>query len=193
MKVAAQIKIYEVRGKEVVGIGGPELTLHSHWVHSDTEGRSRIVGEMTHFIDLMQCLLNEKPISVFAERVSGDNQSIINNDNVISTIKFDRGSVATLIYASMGNRSLNREYFELFFDGKTIISTDFRKTELIANKSEQFKTSGQSIGHTEEINYFIDAVSGKNNIANLLEQSFILMQTAFAIEESLSNKKIVTI
>ncbi len=164
-----------------------------HWVHSDSEGRSRIVGEMTHFIDLMQCLLNENPMSVFAERVSGDNQSIINNDNVIATIKFDRGSVATLIYASMGNRSVSREYLELFFDGKTIISTDFRKTELIANKSEQFKTSGQSIGHAEEINYFISAVSGKNNISNLLAQSFISMQTAFAIEESLSNKKIVII
>ena len=35
MKVSAQIKIYEVRGKEVVGLDCPELTLRSHWSRSD--------------------------------------------------------------------------------------------------------------------------------------------------------------
>ena len=36
MKVAIQIKIYEVRGKEVVGLDGPELTLRPLWNRSDT-------------------------------------------------------------------------------------------------------------------------------------------------------------
>ncbi|MCX7120294.1 MAG: bi-domain-containing oxidoreductase [Gammaproteobacteria bacterium] len=159
-----------------------------HWVHADREGRSRIVGEMTHFIDLMLYLLDEKPISVFAFRVAGDDKSIINNDNLVATIQFDRGSVASLVYASEGNRSFNREYLEIFFDEKIITSTDFRVSELMSGKkSEKFKTSGQALGHSEEINTFINYASGeKNNYS--VENEFITMQTAFAIENALASK-----
>src|SRR3990167_8912843 len=152
-----------------------------HWVHSDQQGRSRIVGEMTHFIDLMQYLLDEKPASVFAFRVSGDDKSIVNNDNLIATIQFNRGSVATLIYASEGNRAFNREYTEIFFDEKIITSSDFRVSELMAaKKSEKFKTSSQALGHSEEIAAFVHyALGDKNNYS--FENEFITMQTAFAI------------
>lgn len=163
-----------------------------HWVHSDREGRSRIVGEMTHFIDLMSYLLNEKPASVFAKRISGDDRSIVNNDNIVATFQFDRGSIASLVYASEGNRSFNREYLEIFFDGKTIISTDFRNSQFISSKkSEKFKTSGQALGHFEEISAFIDAISQGNNIT--VENEFLTMQTAFAIEQSLAENKIIII
>src|SRR3990167_636126 len=155
-----------------------------HWVHSNTEGRSRIVGEMTHFVDLMQYLLNEKPISVVAERITGNNQAIINNDNISVIIKFERGSIGTLVYTAAGNRAFNREMLELFFDEKTIISTDFRRSALISHQSKKYKTSSQSIGYHEEIEYFINAVREKNNLSDLLKESFIAMQTVFAIEKS---------
>ncbi len=166
---------------------------HDHWVHSDREGRSRIVGEMTHFIDLMQYVLNEKPISVFTQRVSGDDQSIINNDNLIATIHFNRGSIASLIYTAAGNRSLNREYLEIFFDEKAILSTDFRISQLIAGKqSEKFKTSKQEMGYQEEIHTFINRVLGKSDTISL-EDTFISMQTAFAMEESLGKNEMIGI
>lgn len=163
-----------------------------HWVHSDREGRSRIVGEMTHFIDLMLYLLDEKPISVFAKRMAGDDQSVVNNDNVIITIQFSKGSVAALIYSASGNRALAREYLEIFFDEKSIVSTDFRRSELIANKSEKYKTSKQEIGYGEEITAFVDAVAGKKS-AVPFEDAVISMQTAFAIEESLSKNQMIDI
>lgn len=163
---------------------------HDHWVHSDREGRSRIVGEMTHFIDFMQYVLNEKPTRVFAERVSGDDQSIVNNDNLVATVYFDRGSVASLIYTASGNRAFNREYIEIFFDEKTIVSTDFRRSELIAGKkSEKFKTSKQEMGYQEEIALFIDRVLGKAAPA-LFEEMIHTMQTVFAIETSLAKNAV---
>lgn len=163
-----------------------------HWVHSDREGRSRIVGEMTHFIDLMLYLLNEKPISVFAKRIAGDDQSVVNNDNVVITIQFSKGSVGALIYSASGNRAFNREYLEIFFDEKTIVSTDFRKTELIAAKSEKYKTSKQEIGYSEEITSFVDAVA-RRKAAVLFEDVVISMQTVFAIEESLAKNKMIVL
>ena len=163
-----------------------------HWVHSDREGRSRIIGEMTHFIDLMLYLLSEKPISVFAKRIAGDDQHIVNNDNVVITIQFSKGSVGALIYSASGNRALSREYLEIFFDEQSIISTDFRRSELIANKSEKYKTSRQEIGYDAEIQEFVQALFGKNT-AVPFEDAVISMQTAFAIEESLAKNSIVNI
>lgn len=164
-----------------------------HWVHSDREGRSRIVGEMTHFIDLMQHVLNEKPISVYAKRVSADNQSVVNNDNLVAVIQFSGGSIASLIYSAEGNRALPREYIELFFDGKTIISTDFRNSQLIAGKqSEKFKTGKQEIGYQEEIDVFVKCALGEEAPHSFLDDC-IVMQTAFAIEDSLTNNQSIMI
>lgn len=165
-----------------------------HWVHSDSEGRSRIVGEMTHFIDLMQCLLRENPTSVFAQRASGDDQSMVNNDNIVVSFKFNGGSVASLVYTAMGNRSLNREYIEIFFDNKTIVSRDFRYSELIAGKqSEKFKTSGQALGYSEEIKAFIEHTTGKTDDRSVVPDNFIAMQSVFAIEQSLAQNKTIAI
>ena len=70
-----------------------------HWVHSEDEGRSRIVGEMSHFIDLLQALTGSLVQRVIAERVSGDNQAIVNNDNVVISEVPD-GSVGNLAYSA---------------------------------------------------------------------------------------------
>ena len=45
-----------------------------HWVHSTGEGRSRIVGEMTHFLDLFQFLSGSMIAKVYAERIFGANR-----------------------------------------------------------------------------------------------------------------------
>ena len=159
-----------------------------HWVHSDTQGRSRIVGEMTHFLDLMQYLLNEKITTISARRIGGDDHSIVNNDNLVATIQFDRGSVGSLIYTSEGNRALGREYLEIFYDGKTILSSNFRRSQLMAGKkSEKFKTFSQSMGHAEEIKHFINCVLGKAS-ASPFEAEYWTMKMAFALEKSLVYK-----
>ena len=77
----------------------------SHWVHSDDEGRSRIVGEMSHFIDLIQFLVGSPIARVSAERVSGDNRSVVNNDNIAISFKMMDGSVGSLIYSASGDKA----------------------------------------------------------------------------------------
>ena len=50
-----------------------------HWVHSIEEGGSRIVGEVCHFVDLIQFFIEGNPKEVFAYRVSGNNKTCVNN------------------------------------------------------------------------------------------------------------------
>ena len=158
-----------------------------HWVHSDKDGRSRIVGEMSHFIDLMCYLSDEMPARVYAERIAGDNQSAVNNDNVVIAIKFSNGSIANLTYTASGDKSYSREMLEIFFDGKTIRSQDFRQTKLFSpTQKEKFNTRAQAMGYVEELEHFISCVKGASNPDVTPNQIFLMMETLFAIEASLA-------
>ena len=127
-----------------------------HWVHSEGEGRSRIVGEMTHFIDLLNSITGSSISRVHAERIGGDNQSAVNNDNIVVTLKFEEGSVANLTYAASGDKAYSREKIEIFFEGNTVVSEDFRISKKhFGGKTETFKTHGQEMGYREELKYFI--------------------------------------
>ena len=133
---------------------------YTHWVNSETEGRSRIVGEMSHFIDFFQSLIGHTVIRVHAERISGNNKSVVNNDNLVISLKFKDGSIANLTYSALGDKAYSREILEIFFDGKIISSQDFRKSELHENgKTKVFKTNNQEMGYTEELKHFVNCLS----------------------------------
>ena len=129
----------------------------THWVHSEEEGRSRIVGEVSHFIDLLQSLTGSLVKRLYAERISGDNRSTVNNDNIVIAMKFADGSVGNLTYTATGNKAFSREALEIFFDGKTISSQDFSFSKFHGiSKTEVFKTRGQEMGYKEELKHFAD-------------------------------------
>lgn len=164
----------------------------THWVHSDDEGRSRIVGEMSHFIDLIQSLAGTLVSRVSAERVSGDNHTSVNNDNIAVSFKLTDGSVGTLIYSASGDKAYSREALEIFFDGKTIASKDFRVSELHQNgKTDTFKTRSQEMGYVEELKNFIHCASGKELPAVSIHEMFATMSTIFAIERALATAQVI--
>lgn len=165
----------------------------SHWVHSEDEGRSRVVGEMSHFIDLIQCLVKASIVRVSAERISGDNSSAVNNDNIALSFKLADGSVGSMIYSASGDKAYSREMTEIFFDGKTIVSKDFRVSELHSNgKTETFKTSGQEMGYTQELKAFIDCAAGKAEPDVSTTDMFATMEVIFAIERALATGQTVS-
>lgn len=159
----------------------------SHWVHSADQGRSRIVGEMSHFLDLIQTLTNAQIIRVYAERVSGNNQNIINNDNLVVSLKLSDGSVGSLTYSASGDKAYSREFLEIFFDGKTIASQDFKTSTLYSQgKSESFKTRGQEMGYLQELEYFLACARGDKAPDVSPQSIFATMQAIFSVERSLN-------
>jgi threonine dehydrogenase-like Zn-dependent dehydrogenase/predicted dehydrogenase len=188
---------HAVRMREWLAFRKSPLILHmrinagfvpiDHWVHSDGEGRSRIVGEMSHFVDFIQCLVGCSIERVYAEKISGNNRVVVNGDNLAITMKFSDGSVATIVYSGSGDKAYSREYIEIFFDGKTIVSKDFCISELYKNgKVEKLKTSGQQIGYKEELEIFFDYIRNENNSLSGLQDALHIMSTVFAIENSVA-------
>ena len=166
----------------------------THWVHSEDEGRSRIVGEMSHFIDLLQSLTGSLVTRIHAERISGDNQSTVNNDNIVIAMKFADGSVGNLTYSASGDKAYSREALEIFFDGKTIASQDFSVSKLHGTgKTVVFKTRGQEMGYVEELKHFTNCVAGKETSIVSPEEMFSTMETIFAIERSLATANVVSL
>ena len=83
---------------------------------------------------------------------------------------------------------------EIFFDGKTIVSKDFRVSELHrGGRAESFKTSGQEMGYAEELKAFIHCVAGKAQPDVTLSEMFATMDVIFAIEQALATAQTVSI
>ncbi|MBI1329812.1 MAG: zinc-binding dehydrogenase [Alphaproteobacteria bacterium] len=163
-----------------------------HWVHDDAQGRSRIVGEMTHFLDLAEAITGSAIAEVSAMRVAADNQTILNNDNLTASLRMTDGSVVSLVYSAQGSRSTPREGLQIFSGGMTITSSDWRHSLLAGPKAEKFSTASQALGYPEEMSRFLSAARG-----GLLEPDFAgllrVMRASFAIEDSLATGRPVAV
>ena len=161
-----------------------------HWVHSEEEGGSRVVGEICHFVDIFQFLTGSEPYKIYAERVSGNNSSIVNSDNASIIIKFKDGSIGNIIYTSSGDKAFSREYIEIFCEGKTITIKDFKETDLFFNgKRKVFKTINQDMGYKNELEHFVKFVKGDENKKLTFNEIYYSTLAVFKINESLETGK----
>lgn len=155
-----------------------------HWVHAEEQGGGRIIGEICHFIDFVQFLTGSSPTRVFGERISGNNRTALNNDNLVVTLKCADGSVGNILYSASGDKAFSRERIEIFCEGKSIVSADFRETNCyFEGKRHSFKTASQSMGYTEELEHFFEGPCGSQGMD--LNDIFYSTATVFAIHESL--------
>lgn len=159
----------------------------THWVHSPAEGDSRIIGEVCHFVDLMQFLTGAQPVRVFAERINGNNTTAVNNDNMVITIRFCDGSVGVITYSGSGDRAMGRERVEAFADGKSALMDDFRLVRTYRRgKESRKKLMNQDLGHAAELKEFVAAMStGKAPIP--IDDILYSTAAVFEIDASVSS------
>ena len=131
----------------------------THWTRDPLEGGGRIIGEVCHFIDLMQYLTASRPVKVYAESISGGASASPDDDSVVITLKFLDGSVGTITYLANGDASLPKERVEISSTGRTAVIDNFQRLALYQNgKKREFKLSSIDKGHREEVRAFLSAV-----------------------------------
>src|SRR5688572_10551019 len=81
-----------------------------HWTQREPGG-GRVLGEVCHFIDLMQFFAGE-PVKVYAENIDSQNDSLQNADNIAVVVKFANGSVGNLTYVANGDKAMPKEHLE---------------------------------------------------------------------------------
>ena len=127
-----------------------------HWTQTQAGG-GRIIGEMCHFIDLMQFFTDSLPIRVYANCIDTSSVKLKNDDNIIINIKFSNGSVGTLTYIANGDKAMPKERFEISAGEKIAVINDFKNGKIYKNNSfKNIKLSGK--GHKEEVQSFLNAI-----------------------------------
>jgi len=84
------------------------------WAQDPVQGGGRIIGEVCHFIDLMQFLTGAHTVRVFAESITSRDHAITDADSIFITLKFADGSNGTIAYLAEGDRALPKERVEIF-------------------------------------------------------------------------------
>ncbi|HVF80714.1 MAG TPA: Gfo/Idh/MocA family oxidoreductase [Flavisolibacter sp.] len=160
------------------------LIVKDHWIQQPEIGGGRIIGEMCHFIDLMQYFTRAEPVKVFAESINTGNDKITPEDNIVIVVKFDDGSVGNLTYLANGDKSMPKEFVEVFSAGKVGVIDDFREGTLYKNgKQVKLKSSGK--GHKEEVNFFLNAVRDGKDSPISFRSICLTTITTFKILDSL--------
>jgi polar amino acid transport system substrate-binding protein len=123
-----------------------------HWTQNAEEGGGRIVGEVCHFIDLMQFLTGAPPVSVFAESISVKSSKIVDADSVFITLRFADGSNGAVAYLSEGDKGLAKERIEIFGAGRVFVLDDFRRATLYKDgREEQVVLKAQDKGQQAQV------------------------------------------
>jgi predicted dehydrogenase/threonine dehydrogenase-like Zn-dependent dehydrogenase len=165
-----------------------------HWVQDPGQGGGRIIGELCHFIDFMIFLCKSLPVKVYTSSLSINSEEQVVEDNISVIIKFNDGSVGTILYSAQGGSGMEKEYIEVFADDKSAKLIDFRELILYeGSKKKNIKLSSQNKGQAGEIKYFFDQIRGIVPTINSFEEIFFGSLTTFKILESLRTGKPVTV
>jgi len=163
------------------------------WLHTAEEGGGMLVGEMCHFIDMMIYLSGELPTSVYAQKMNVHNDTVSDMDNISIVISFDKGSLGTLSYNTVGDKTTSKERFEVYGDGRVGVLDDFRLLELhyMGNLNRK-KTMNQDKGQVTQIE---ETVLGfRQGVSPIPFEEIVMgMRVVFAAQTSLQTGNAVSL
>ena len=156
----------------------------NHWIHDPAEGGGRIVGEVCHFLDLVQFLADAVVEEVFAYALGGAQGA--HGDSVAVALRLSGGAVASVDYFATGDKTLPKERVEVFGGGILGILDDFRAlTVSRAGKQRQVRSRAQDKGFDKEMEAFVRAVREGGDWPVPLASMERTTRATFAILESL--------
>jgi predicted dehydrogenase/threonine dehydrogenase-like Zn-dependent dehydrogenase len=166
-----------------VNAGSIPLT---HWIQRLEEGGGRIIGEMCHFVDLAAFLVGSPAISVSAASADPGKPPVL-RDTLTATLSYADGSIATLLYASIGDTSYSKERVEVFSEGKVMVIDDFRTLTITRSgrtTTERLRRSDK--GHANEMRAFLDLAQGADVPTLTFADCVASMAATFKLVESLT-------
>ena len=153
-----------------------------HWVHTE-EGGGRNLGEACHIYDLFTFLTESKVKDIHASSIKPATSYYTDNDNFVTIIKFEDGSVATLTYTALGDRAYPKERMEVFCAGKVFLLDDYKSLTVGGDKTPRVKSKTSEKGQKEELDAFANAILEGGDWPIPLWQQIQTSEIGFCIEE----------
>lgn len=121
-----------------------------HWVHSE-EGGGRNIGEACHIYDLFNYFTDAEVKSVHAASIMTGSRQWARNDNFVATVTYGDGSVCTLTYTALGDKSHSKERMDIYTDGKVISLDDYKSLTIAGGKHKEWNARVIQKGQLEEL------------------------------------------
>ena len=156
----------------------------NHWIQTD-QGGGRILGEVCHFVDLLQFLTAAEPNRVFAESISSANTKISNQDNVAITIGFSNGSVGLITSILRAVRSCSPKSVSKCLAAERALSLMISKLRRGTDNGSRRTFAMPGKGHREEVQLFLASIAKGEPSPIPFESICYSTVTTFAIIDSL--------
>jgi predicted dehydrogenase/NADPH:quinone reductase-like Zn-dependent oxidoreductase len=163
------VMLYRINAGDIAG---------DHWIQRH-EGGGRIVGEVCHFVDALTYLSGSLPVEANAVAARG------HDDAVSILLRFADGSTGTIVYSSLGNPSVPKEYVEVFASGRVVQLDDFRRLTITRGDKTTVAKSGQDKGQAALVTAFLAAARGRKAAPIPLAELEAVTAATFAIEDAL--------
>jgi predicted dehydrogenase/threonine dehydrogenase-like Zn-dependent dehydrogenase len=153
-----------------------------HWTQREANG-GRIVGEACHFLDWVRAMVGGNITSVYASATPSGAR--YNQDNVAITASFDDGSVGNILYLANGDKSVAKEFYEVFCEGAVAQLDDYRTLTLVRNGKRRRTKCDPNKGHRNEIALTLAAIREGTPSPIPFEELVQVTESTFAAVDSL--------
>jgi predicted dehydrogenase/threonine dehydrogenase-like Zn-dependent dehydrogenase len=161
-----------------------------HWTQRKTDG-GRIIGESCHFVDWARSVIGA-PIRTITATALPDG-SRYNRDNIAVTLAFQDGSIANVLYLANGDKSVAKEYFEIFCEGRVAILHDFCALELTHNGKTSRTKARRDKGHRREIELTTEAIRKGESSPISFEELVEVSEACIAIHRAIATGERVSL
>lgn len=124
-----------------------------HWTQTE-EGGGRMIGEACHIFDLFQYVVGVPVVEVNSTAITPQTGHIMAGDNITVTLRYEDGSVATLLYTALGSPDLSKEYMEIYVDNKVLTLDDYHDLRVYGAPMKGWTASSPEKGHLQELKVF---------------------------------------
>ena len=157
-----------------------------HWVHDLESGGGRIIGEACHLMDVCVYLSGSLIESVCMNGL-GDKTDLA-TDNASILLKFQNGSNAIVNYFSNGSKKYSKERVEVYFQERTWIVDNYKKTEAFGVKGFKTKKTKLDKGHKNQFHELIRRTQNGGKPLIPIDEIINVTKASFAAIESMKTR-----
>jgi predicted dehydrogenase/threonine dehydrogenase-like Zn-dependent dehydrogenase len=173
----AQALRERVGGPRVVQIrvaAGPPA--EGHWLE-DPEHGGRVLGEISHFVDLAAYLCGGAPTSAAGGPVG---------ESVLGMLRFADGSAATIAYGFGESGRLPKERVEVLGPSAAAVLDDFQRLEIFGAGATTIK-GRRDKGHREQLRAFVDAALRRRSLPVSVEEQLAVAESALILASAVNS------
>lgn len=159
----------------------------AHWYKDRRQG-GRLLGEVCHFVDVISWIAGSSPVRVVTMG-SGHGETLLQEDLIV-TVAYADGSLATVTYAENGHGSTAKERLEILGRGHSVLIDDYKRLTIDGKSA---KLAAADKGHVRNLENFREVVQGRANGARDLELSIATTATMLAAAESLATGTVASV